>query len=127
MNITITISGDTNSPDVQNLLQHLASTLPAKIKIEDTGSEVPSKPKRTAAVKPTPSGGIEEATEEVKTEVISEKSKWKAEEVRAAAIKLSKDGKREEVKALIETFGVPNLAGLTEENFNSFMEKLEKL
>lgn len=142
MNITITVIGDTDSPDVQNLLAHLAKTTSATIAVaEPVKTEIvkSSRKTQTASVvnletKPT----VEETTaqqEKQLGEIVSKQNqenlqseppKHSAEEVRAAAVAKSKT-KREEVKALIESFGTPNLAGLKPEQFNEFMAKLEKI
>lgn len=138
MNINITITGDTNSPDVQNLLAHLASVIPGTIAVQEEKNEAstapvaPVKPiaqnrsnKKVPEVKVEASPAAEGAGEEAPPEEKTEAPKHSAEQVRAAAVKKSASGKREEVKALIESFGTPNLAGLKPEQFDSFMEKLE--
>lgn len=145
MNINITITGDTNSPDVQSLLSHLAQTIPGTITIQDQapsapvapvkpitsgkGSAVAGKPKDKQVSEVTPvqneSPVVVEETKPEETKV--DPPKHSAEQVRAAAVKKSGSGKREEVKALIESFGTPNLAGLKPEQFDSFMEQLDAI
>lgn len=144
MNITITVIGDTDSPDVQNLLAHLAKTISATIAVAE--------PVKTETIKGLKKGAgktgeinaeefknnlekgkdsqVVETPAAEETPVVetapADKPKHSAEEVRAAAVAKSKIN-REEVKALIESFGTPNLAGLKPEQFNEFMAKLEKI
>ena len=144
MNINITITGDTNHPDVQNLLSYLAKVIPGTISVQEEKTEASAAP--VTPVKPIAQRRADKKVPEEKTEnpVIhngtpvveetkeapeekTEAPKHSAEQVRAAAVKKSASGKREEVKALIESFGTPNLAGLKPEQFDEFMEKLDAI
>lgn len=140
MQIEIKVFGDSDSPDVQNLLAFLAKTQPASLKVVDTAepnstpqsdqqTETPKGTSRKkevveAAMEDTPTTEAPAVQEEVTGVNISI---FSPEQVRAAAVAKSQNGKREAVKELIESFGTPNLAGLKSEDFNNFMAKLENI
>lgn len=144
MQIEIKVIGDSDSPDVQNLLAHLARTTTATIAVaEPVAQAAPAAPESTKTrrtetrrtkkqeeapvVSTASTAEVVSSNEEYAQYRPEEAPKCSPEQVRAAAVAKSSSGKREQVKALIESFGTPNLAGLESKDFNDFMAQLEKI
>lgn len=121
MNITVT---HTLAPEILALLQNLfksqavaeqvagpefKETAPVKA---ITGSK-----KALAQTPPAPVGNATAATD----------NKLTIEDLRSAAQAISKSGKREQVLALVQSFGVDSLPKLDPSKFEEFSEKLKAL
>ena len=54
-------------------------------------------------------------------------SGYRAEVLRELAVKLSRNGKREEIKQLIEKYGVKNITAVAESDLDSFYADLQQM
>ena len=126
MNLTLTIVGDSASEMLDALGQLSAGLTPAII----SGEPKPTKPEaqtvepvtptrtRTKAV---PKEVPQEAGPVVKSEAIA------IEDVRALVQSKATAGKRDEVKALLNSFNVARVTDLDESQYADFMKKAENL
>ncbi len=79
--------------------------------------------KETKAEEPEPAKDETPAEEPVKEEA----PKYTLEDVRAALGALQKAGKRDEVKAILQSFGAAKLPEIAEEDYPAIMEKVGEL
>lgn len=99
----------------ENMLKALTS-LKETLDKEEVATVKTSKKKEEKAVK----------QEEVK-ENTAEDIKYSFQDVRALMAKLSTDGKKDEVKALLNKFGVNRLSEVKEQDYASLMTKAKEL
>ena len=92
--------------EVVNGMHSLADSLET---MANAMSEGESQPKSTAA---TPKPDKPTVTHEI---------------LRELAVKLSRSGKREEIKQLIEKYGVKNITAVSETDLNAFYADLQKM
>lgn len=112
MNITVT---HTLAPEILALLQNLVKSqaIAEQLPAADFKPAAPVKPiKKVEPAAPVDNGTTEKITLEM---------------VRAKAQEISKSGKREQVLALVESFGVDSLPKLDPLNFADFLTKLKAL
>lgn len=120
MNIHITHTV-TLAPEVLTLLQgFLGKASQSKPPIAPMGSTPPKKGEAT----PVPDAG--EVKQEA-TATVSKTSDFTLEQVREVVQKKAIGGKREEVKAILTTFGAENVTGLAKEKYAEFLEKVNAL
>lgn len=120
MNITVT---HTLAPEIITLLQNLLKS--QAVAERPAGSDfkeaapVKAIPGSKKVVTPAPAVVENTSTESTSTLTI--------EELRAAAQAISKNGKRDQVLALVKSFGVDSLPKLDPSKFEEFAEKLKAL
>lgn len=85
--------------------------------------EKPKKAKKVEEVKEEVSEEEEPKAEDIMPAPQEEVKKYAIEDVRAVLGKLQKAGKKEEVKALIASFGVDKLSQIKEEDYAALIEK----
>ena len=67
------------------------------------------------------------AEEETKEEAAEEEKPLTLADIKALGVELSRNGKKEEVKAVISSFGVKALSEIPEEQYSEVVTKLEEL
>ncbi|MGM9572010.1 MAG: hypothetical protein ACI3ZR_07320 [bacterium] len=67
------------------------------------------------------------AEEETKEEAAEEEKPLTLADIKALGVELSRKGKKEEVKAVISSFGVKALSEIPEEQYSEVVTKLEEL
>lgn len=67
------------------------------------------------------------AEEETKEEAAEEEKPLTLADIKALGVELSRNGKKEEVKAVISSFGVKALSEIPEEKYSEVVTKLEEL
>lgn len=137
--VTLSFELDANNNELLEKLALIANALTPTVYTEEKTAPVEVKEKRTRSAKaePTPVTQAEIKAENAVThanmtavkdaEPANEGKAWTFDEVRPIAVKISKDGKREEVKALIKKHGAEELAGLDPKRYAAFMVELEQL
>lgn len=117
MPITITIEA-ADAKEVRQLVQDLADTITG-MKDED----IPADTKVSTLEQPEPKDDQEQAE---KQESAKPENVPTVEEIRAKAQALGV-GKKSEIKALLDEFGVKNLSAIPEDHRAEFMSRLEEL
>jgi hypothetical protein len=115
MNITITHTID---PSIINLLQAFVGNL---------GGQAPSKSNGNAKAITAPPAKEKEVAPAAETSTQTAGGKVSLPEIRALIQSKSGEGKREQVKALLADFSVPNASVLKPDQFTDFHAKLSEL
>ena len=94
---------------------------------EEAKEEAPAE--EAKAEKPDEEAKEEEAPaeEETKEEAAEEEKPLTLADIKALGVELSRNGKKEEVKAVISSFGVKALSEIPEEQYSEVVTKLEEL
>lgn len=130
----ITLTLDLSDPKTKAVLLLLADQVPTnepevvtavpvtiEVKEKQPKKQVKAKEKETVSEeKPAP-----EVNEPVVADPVPEEKVPTKLEVRAAALRLSKNGRSEELKKIFETYGAVNLSTLAEKDYASAISDME--
>ncbi len=117
MNITVEIK----APELVTAIEHLALSLGEQVPVPQS-NEQPEQPKEQPKTEPE-----KETSAPEKEEKPSDETKIELETVRKKLAEISQSGKQEQVKGLIQSYGVNKLTEVPEENYQELLEKAEAL
>lgn len=109
---------DENFPKDAMPARRITSTGPAEKTIESTEIKLPENAENAA--KPTENVAKE-------PENVAEAPQRTLSELRAKAAQLVKDGHKDDLKALLGSFGAPKVPELKQEDWNAFYERMEAI
>ena len=120
---------DENFPKDAMPARRITSTGPAEKTIESTEIKLPenaAEPNENVAKEPE---NVAEPNENVakEPENVAEAPQRTLSELRAKAAQLVKDGHKDDLKALLGSFGAPKVPELKQEDWNAFYERMEAI
>ena len=113
---------DENFPKDAMPARRITSTGPAEKTIESTEIKLPEN-----AAEPNENVAKEPENVAKEPENVAEAPQRTLSELRAKAAQLVKDGHKDDLKALLGSFGAPKVPELKQEDWNAFYERMEAI